>query len=369
MNVGGPALQVTGLVRGLDPTRFDHRVLAGRVGPDEADYARLRAPDVVLTDVPDLGRSVRLGSDARALGQVIREIRRFRPDIVHTHTAKAGTLGRIAATVAGVPAVVHTFHGHLLHGYFSPPMTRAVIAVERTLARRSTRLVAVGSAVRDDLLRAGIGKPDQYAVVPPGLALPPGPKRSDARAALNLPQDSLVVTLVARLTAIKRPERVLELAQATATRHPNAVFVICGEGDLLSRLREQAAPLGDRVRFLGWRGDVEVVYAATDIAILTSDNEGMPVSLIEAAMAGVPAVTTDVGSAGEVVAHEETGLVVPAAELGDALDRLLTDEALRGRFAAASAPRARALFGVERLVADTERLYEDIAREKGLPRP
>src|SRR3954469_16763419 len=109
MNVGGPALQVTGLVRGLDPARFDHRVLAGRVGPDEADYVTLRAPGLPLVDVPDLGRSVRAGGDVRALASIAREIRRFRPDIVHTHTAKAGMLGRIAATSLRVPALVHTF--------------------------------------------------------------------------------------------------------------------------------------------------------------------------------------------------------------------------------------------------------------------
>jgi glycosyltransferase involved in cell wall biosynthesis len=370
MNVGGPALQVSGLMDGLDPARFTSELVTGFVDEGEADFLDVRAPHLRARRIDGLGRSVRPTSDVAALARLVAEVRRFRPDIVHTHTAKAGVLGRLAAKTARVPGVVHTFHGHLLHGYFSPAVTRAVVQTERMLARGSTRLVAVGQQVRDDLLAAGIGTAAKYVVVPPGLHLPAAPPRAESRRLLDLPADGPVVTLVARLTSIKRPERFVAVAEALAARHPAATFVICGEGDLLGALREQAAPLGARVRFLGWRADVETVYAATDVVVLTSDNEGMPVSLIEAAMCGVPAVTTDVGSAAEVVLHEQTGLLVPVSvpALVDAVDQLLTDDALRARLAAAGGPRARSLFGVERLVADTERLYEDIAREKGLPR-
>ncbi|MDT7539995.1 MAG: hypothetical protein QOI82_3580, partial [Actinomycetota bacterium] len=165
MNVGGPALQVTALTLELDPARFEHRLLTGSVGPDEADYVELRAPGLPLTRVAGLGRSPRPLDDLRALRALIRHMRDFRPDIVHTHTAKAGVLGRVAARIARVPATVHTFHGHLLHGYFSTAVTRLVILTERALARRTDRLVAVGAQVRDELLAAGIGTPAQYAVV------------------------------------------------------------------------------------------------------------------------------------------------------------------------------------------------------------
>lgn len=368
MNVGGPALQVTGLLEGMDVDRFDHRVLAGHVGPEEGDYLELRAPHLPVTRVDGLGRSPDALGDVRALRRLVSEMRAFRPHIVHTHTAKAGVLGRVAARLCRVPAVVHTFHGHLLHGYFSPRVTAGVVRVERGLARSSTRLVAVGAQVRDDLLDAGIGRPGQYVVVPPGLALPTAPTREQARQALGLPLDGPVVSLVARLTAVKRPERFIELARALASAHPQVTFVICGEGDLLPSLRAAAADLGPRVRFLGWRGDVETVYAATDLVVLTSDNEGMPVSLIEAALSGVPAVSTRVGSVAEVVADGETGLLVgtDVTELAAGVDRLLTDVELRERFAAATGPRARVLFGRDRLVADTESLYEQIAVEKGL---
>lgn len=368
MNVGGPALQVTGLLDGMDPERFDHRVLTGHVESGEADYLALRAPQAAVHYVDGLGRSVRAAADLRALRTLTHEIRAFQPHIVHTHTAKAGVLGRVAARASRVPAVVHTFHGHLLHGYFSPAVTRAVVLTERALARSSTRLVAVGAQVRDDLLAAGIGRPEQYVVVPPGLTLPPAPSRATARTSLGLPLDPPVVTLVARLTAVKRPERFVDVARALAARHPDAVFAVCGEGDLLPELQRQAADLGGRVRFLGWRGDVETVYAASDVVVLTSDNEGMPVSLIEAALSGVPAVATRVGSVAEVVADGETGLLVEpdAVVLSAAVHRLLSDGALRHRMAAAATQRAESRFGRSRLVGDIERLYEQIAAEKHL---
>jgi glycosyltransferase involved in cell wall biosynthesis len=364
MNVGGPALQVTGLVEGMHPDRFDQRLLVGSVGPGEADYVALRAPELPLTKIIGLGRSPRPLDDARALGALVREMRSFRPHIVHTHTAKAGVLGRTAAKITRVPALVHTFHGHLLHGYFSPTVTRAVVQTERLLARRTDRLVSVGAQVRDDLLAAGIGKPSQYAVVPPGIWRPPAPAREEARAALGLPSGVPVVVFVARLTAIKRPERFLEIARRLAAGHPEAVFAVVGEGDRLAEL-QTAAP--SNVRFLGWRGDVENVYAASDLVVLTSDNEGMPVSLIEAALCGVPAVATDVGSVREVALDGRTGWLCPPDV--DALTAAV-DEALRSSmlsaFGVAAREHATAAFGRERLVADTERLYEQLASEKGL---
>lgn len=364
MNVGGPALQVTALVEGLPQDRFDHRLLAGSVGPGEESYVELRAQGLPLVTVPGLGRDPDAWGDARALKRLVEEMRAFRPHIVHTHTAKAGALGRSAAVLARVPAIVHTFHGHLLHGYFSPRVTRGVVAVERGFARASTRLVAVGPQVRDDLLAAGIGRREQYAVIPPGISLPPGPVREQARALLGLPADALVVTLVARLTGIKRPERFLQVAEALRLRHPNTVFAVCGAGELLEQLQREAGP---NVVFLGWRADVEAVHAATDVAVLTSDNEGTPVSLIEAAMCGVPAVAPDVGSVGDVVLDGRTGLLTTTAvpDLADKVSRLLDDHELRRRLAAAAAEQAAAAYGRPRLLADTQRLYEQVAAEKG----
>lgn len=359
MNVGGPALQVTGLIAGLDRQAFDHRVMTGHVGEGEADYLELRAPTTAVEYVRGLGRSIRPTDDLAALRHLVREMRRFRPHIVHTHTAKAGVLGRVAARRAKVPLTVHTFHGHLLNGYFPRPLTAAVVGVERLLARRTTQLVAVGAQVRDDLLAAKIGRVDQYTVVPPGVDLPPTPPPHVAREVLGLPMGRPVVAFLARLTAIKRPDRFVAAATAVAARHPDVVFAVAGEGPLLDEMKSQAAETGADIRFLGFRSDVETVYSAADVVVLTSDNEGMPVSLIEASLVGRPCVTTDVGSAAEVVIDGVTGFVVDASsdEVAQAISRLLIDGGLRERMGTAASEHARERFSRARLVSDTEGIY------------
>ncbi|MDF3297628.1 glycosyltransferase [Streptomyces tropicalis] len=366
MNVGGPALQVSTLMRGLDTASFDHRLYAGFVGPDEADYVDQRAPDVRICRVPTLGRAVRPTDDLRALAELAAAMRRFRPHIVHTHTAKAGALGRAAAVLARVPARVHTFHGHLLHGYFTPAKTRLVVQAERGMATVTDRLVAVGQSVRDDLLDAGIGRIRQYAVVPPGTSLAASPPRSEARERLGLPADCPVVAFVGRVTRIKRPDRFLSVAREVRRAVPDARFVVCGDGDLLGDLRA-ATDLSESLHLLGWRPDVETVYAAADLVLLTSDNEGTPVSLIEAALAGVPTVATNVGSVAEVVQDGHTGLLAPpdTPELVRQVVRLLRDDRLRHRMGQQARVRAAQRFGAERLVQDTHDLYASIARARG----
>jgi glycosyltransferase involved in cell wall biosynthesis len=365
MNVGGPALQVTGLTLELDKERFEQRLLTGECGPGETDYLQLHDIDLDEVRIPGLGRAVNPLDDARALRRLVQEIHSFRPDVVHTHTAKAGVLGRVAAHLSRVrpqASIVHSFHGHLLHGYFGPATTRAVVALERALARGTDRLVAVGSQVRDDLVAARIGRPDQYVVVAPGITLPLAPPRAAARAALDIDHDRPVIAFVGRLTRIKRPDRLVESVKEVRARGTDAILIVAGDGDLLPAVRDQARPLGDAVRFLGIRSDIEVVLAAADVVVLTSDNEGMPVSLIEAAIASRPAVTTRVGSAGEVVLDGKTGYVVErnADALAEAMNRLLTNHDLRRRMGDAAHVYATTRFSRARLVADTANLYTEL---------
>ena len=172
MNVGGPAVQVSGLMRGFDATKFDHRLVTGYCASDEADYLDTVATDVTATRIKGLGRSISPKADLGAFVQIVREIRTFRPDVIHTHTAKAGVIGRLASILSGHKSIrVHTYHGHLLHGYFGKFKTQLVIAIEKFLAHFTTKLLAVGKKVMDDLLAVGIGKPEKFAVMPPGLAL------------------------------------------------------------------------------------------------------------------------------------------------------------------------------------------------------
>ncbi|OPG12429.1 glycosyl transferase [Microbispora sp. GKU 823] len=363
MNVGGPATQVLGLSKGLNSEEFDHRLYIGHVGDAEGDHLRLRDASVPVHRVRGLGRSISPANDVRALFRLVRAMREFRPHIVHTRTAKAGALGRTAARLSGVGAAkVHVFHGHLLHGYFSPAKLRLYIRTERALASMSDRLVTVGAQVRDELLAAGIGRREQYVVIPPGVRLGPVPAREAARAELGLPQDAPVVAYVGRLTRIKRPDRFLEVADAVLRRIPGCRFVVCGDGELRQELEHGIGFAPNSFHLLGWRKDVETVYSAADVVLMTADNEGTPLTLVEAGMAGTPAVSTRVGSIAEIVRDGHTGLLAAtdAAELAEHVVRLLSDTELSRRMGEAAREWTTGTFGVERLVSNTEALYRSL---------
>ncbi|MCA2185160.1 glycosyltransferase [Nonomuraea cavernae] len=363
LNVGGPATQVMGLSERLNSEEFDHRLYTGHVGDDEGDHLGLKRSDVRVHRIAGLGRSIRPSDDVRALTGLVSAMRAFRPHVVHTRTAKAGALGRVAAKLAGVgSAGVHVFHGHLLDGYFSGAKRALYVRSERLLASMSDRLVTVGAKVRDDLLAAGIGRPEQYVVIPPGVRLGPVPDRLTARRELGLPADAPVVAYVGRLTQVKRPDRFVATANTILQRMPDCRFVICGGGELRDQVARGVEPLRHAFHLLGWRKDVETVYAAADVVLLTSDNEGTPLTLIEAAMAGTPAVATRVGSVAEVVQDRRTGLLAApdVTELADRTVRLLTDPDLARALGEAAIAWSSAAFDVDRLVADTEALYRSL---------
>ena len=258
MNVGGPALQSVMLMRGLPPDRFEQRLYTGFVEPDEADYVDLRAPGLAVHRVPTLGRRIRPADDVRALAALTAEMRRFRPHIVHTHTVKAGILGRVAAILARVPGRVHTFHGHLLKGYFPPRTVRLISMAESILARYTDHLIAVGDRVRDDLLAAGIGRRGPVHSGPPGHAprAAAGPARRHVEQ-LGLPAGGTVVAYVGRLTRIKRPDRLVAVAREVIAAVPGVTFAICGDGELGGELSSAAHDLafGAAARMAGRRRD------------------------------------------------------------------------------------------------------------------
>lgn len=367
MNVGGPALQVTTLMRGLDPNLFEQRLFVGPPDLAEGDFRELRARDIAATTIPTLGRGGKPSDDFRALGALSAAIRAFKPDLLHTHSGKAGTLGRAAAAMRGVPIRVHTFHGHPVQGYHTVARTQMLLRTERALARTNDALIAVGARVRDDLLSAGIGRPDQFEVVPPGVRLKPLPDREEARRMLGLTGSAPVVAFVGRVTAIKRPDRMLAVAREVRRAIPAVRFVVCGDGDLLTRTVNEATTSRLNISYLGWRADVETIYAAADLVLLTSDNEGMPVCLIEAGLAGRATVATDVGGVAEVVRHGVTGLVTDreVATISAAVQRLLFDEQLRERMGQAALAETSRRFGSDRLIAGTAELYRRLAVRRG----
>jgi glycosyltransferase involved in cell wall biosynthesis len=361
MNVGGPAQILTGLLRVLDAQHYEQHLIVGSPGPGEREWFELRdrdlADDPRIVRIPAFGPTIAPLRDLRTLVRLVRELRRLRPDVVQTHTAKAGMLGRIAALIANVPIIIHTYHGHTLHSYFSRPVVRVFTTIERSLARRTQHLVSVGSRVRDELLAEGIGRPDQYVVIAPGAPDTQRPDRHDARALLGLPADAMVVTFVGRLAKVKRPDRFLAVADAVTITHPSTVFIVVGDGELRAEL--EASSFDSEVRFLGWQSEIPAIYSASDIVMVTSDNEGMPIVLVEASIAGRPCVTTDVGSAGEVVVHGETGLVVaPDTELlAGAVRDLLDDASLRERYGERARQRTLERFGMAAVSESLSGLY------------
>ena len=363
MNVGGPAVIVAELMRGLDKSAIEQILVTGFCDENEADYLDTVAKDVKATRIAGLGRSVSLIADLKAFFGLVSLIRKFQPDVIHTHTAKAGVLGRLASLLAGRGSVrVHTFHGHLLHGYFNRPLTQVVIFIEKFFAARTRVLIAIGSKVKDELLAAGIGKSEKYRVFFPGLPAPKPVTKADARTALGLSPETLYITYVGRLTQIKRPDRLLDVAKECGKRGLDLHFLVAGEGELFSTSKERAAREGLNMTFLGWRSDISQIFAASDIAILTSDNEGIPLTLIQAAQAGLPIVATSVGSISDIVIDQSTGYLtaVNANEMADAIEKLVRDAQLRKIMGEAGKARASQYFSLDRMIKDHIDLYRSL---------
>ena len=378
LNVGGPSIQAITLTKHLEPLGYETTLVRGVEGPREGSMDDLaRELGVRPHLVRDLRRS--LGPrDLLALARMTRLLRDVRPHIVHTHAAKAGAVGRIACMLAGdsAPQIrVHTFHGHVLSEYFSPTTSALFRRIERELARRTTRLIAVSDEVRADLLRLGIAPVEKIEVVRLGLDLDrfrlsveeERRERARIRAQLGLPVDARVVLLVARLVQIKRVDRFLRIAGRVASR-TNARFVIVGDGELSEDLRRsvEAEALGARLTWTGMRSDMPALMAAADVVSLTSDNEGTPVSLIEAHAAGRPAVSSGVGGVSSVVVNEATGYVVTSGDeeaFADRVTTLLQDDALARRLGRTGRDHVVRRFGLDRLVRDIDRLYRGLLAE------
>ncbi len=363
MNIGGPAVQVSGLMRGFNGNEFDHRLYTGFCATDEADYLNSVATDIKAIRIDGLGRRVSLRGDIRAFLSLVKAIREFKPNIIHTHTSKAGFLGRLASLVSLQKSVrVHTFHGHLLNGYFGSFKRMLVVIAEKALAFITQQLLAVGNKVRQDLLEAGIGSKEKFGLMPPGLAIGNLPSKNDALTFFGLNNQRLQCAFIGRVAQIKRPDRFLDVVSEIKKRQINLGFFIAGDGELLEVCRERIIAENLPVKVLGWQSNMEKVLSAADIVVLTSDNEGTPLSLIQAGMAGLPVVSTNVGSVPEVVLDNATGLItsLDVQEIADALEKLVTDKALRERLGHAAQEFTLANFGVQRLVHDHEELYKTL---------
>jgi glycosyltransferase involved in cell wall biosynthesis len=366
LNIGGPAIHVCLLTAGMKTDGFSSQLVTGHVGANEGDMSYLaREYAVEPVFVRGLGREISLVDDVRAFATLVRLMRRERPHVVHTHTAKAGFLGRLAAALCGVPVIVHTFHGHTFRGYFGPLKTRLFILLEQITARITDVILTISERLRADLVGFRIAPPDKIRVIPLGLDLDrlvhldraQGRLRHD----LGIPVDSPLIGIVGRLVRIKNHDLFLQAAHIVAEQIPQARFVVVGDGDRRAELEAAVhqMALADKILFLGWRREIELVYADLDILALTSDNEGTPVSIIEAMAARVPVVATRVGGVPDVLQDGALGTLVEPGDpdsLASAMQQMIRSGKDVRQLEKAQAI-ALETYSSQRLIADLQQLY------------
>ena len=353
LNVGGTARYITQLANELPKHGIETFVATGFVQGSEVEDPSAQSIDLIR--IPAMGRSIRPIKDHLARKQLEKIIADIKPDIIHTHTFKAGYVIRMKKQ--SVP-VIHTFHGHLLDDpEFSGFKSKVIIEVERILAKKSAKLVTVGRRVAEELLEQKIGHRSQFVNIPPGVVAVDVTPKTQAVKNLNLDDTGApIVGWIARMTGVKNPMRALEVADAL----PDTQFVMAGGGDLLDQVKA-AAP--SNVSVIGW-AEAADLFGASDIILSTSENEGMPVALIEAQMAGKPVVVTDVGAVSEVILNHETGIVTNknAGSITSAIESLVLDKATREEMGRLATARAHALFSVDRMINAHIELYKSIVK-------
>ena len=360
MNVGGPAILVADLMRNLDTSKFEAKLITGYCEENESDYLDEVATDIKAIRIPGFGRSISIGNDLKAFFLLMREIRAFKPDVVHTHTAKAGVLGRVATFLARPSAKrIHTFHGHLLHGYFDSRKVDMLVFLEKMLGHITYKFVAIGNVVKTDLVKAGIAKDRKFEVIYPGLQDLDLYPKLEAIKTLGLDSKKIYVVYVGRLTRIKRPDRLIDLGRSLKVSHPTVHLIIAGAGELLEDLTVKSESESLPITFLGWRNDIGMILSASDIAVLCSDNEGIPLTLIQASQASLPIVSTNVGSVSDIVLGGVNGLLTEVSSKGliEGVSALLDDPVLGHRFGKAGQERAQGFFSSRAMVERHQRLY------------
>ncbi len=382
LNLGGPTYNAAYLTKYLAP-EFETRLLAGIKERDE-DSSEFIVEKMGLTPefIPEMKREINITNDRIAYQKIKKIIGEFKPDIVHTHAAKAGTLGRLAAYHMGVPVILHTFHGHVFHSYFNPLKTVVFKNIERYLAQRSTRIIAISDIQKHELCTVHkICAAEKTVVIPLGFDLDRFRQnqetlKSEFRKEYGISDDTIAVSIIGRIAMVKNHDFFIRCLAVVKERFQGrmAAFII-GDGDMRVKMEALAEALqlristpekkqsGADIYFTSWIRDIERPLAGSDIIAMTSLNEGTPVSLIEAQAAGIPIVSTEVGGIGNAVLPGKSALLsIPGdqeAFISNML-RLLQDKPLRLSMGAAGRPFVFSQFHYERLVNDTRQLYRTL---------
>jgi glycosyltransferase involved in cell wall biosynthesis len=371
MNIGGPAIHVGKLASGLARNGFDTILVAGRPGAAEGDMSDLALENGVNFQIlKQLGPRISPWDDGIALFRLLQLMRCTTPEIVHTHTSKAGVLGRLAARLAGVPVVVHTFHGHVFSDYWGPVMSKVPVVIERLMARLTTVIVTVSETVRSELVAHRIAPAEKIHVLPLGLELEVfmscAARRGEFRTELGIDGNVPLVGTVGRMVSIKNQQLFLRAASRLVTDGFSGRFVIVGGGELAGDLRQLARELGiaDRTVFTGWRRDLDKIYADLDVLVNTANNEGTPVALIEAMAARVPVVATAVGGVPDMIKSEHSGFLVATGDLDALVDAI--ERALIAPAALLDAAQNYVLetHSLDRMLTGAASLYRRLLQEK-----
>ncbi|MFN8374564.1 MAG: glycosyltransferase family 4 protein [Anaerolineae bacterium] len=372
LNVGGPAIHVSLLTANLGAPKYESVLVCGNIEATEGDMSYIAsAKGVQPIYIPELGRSLNPLRDVTTVWKLYRLIRQWKPDVVHTHTSKAGFVGRIAAWLAGVPVIVHTFHGHVFHGYFSPAKTRFFILIEQFTARLSDTIIANTDGLRDELANIyHITSADHIFISPLAVDLEPfmkmPRKQGTFRRAWNIPLDVPLVGIVGRLVPIKNHRLFLEAAAQIRQEMANAHFVIIGDGELRAELEAlvDELKLRDAVTFTGWVKEVAPIYSDLDVSVISSNNEGVPGSITEALVARCPVVSTSVGGVPEMLEHGAVGSLVKAGDrdgLAQAIISTLRNPPNGDKGRAAALHRS----GLEVILGQLDALYTQHLTRKG----
>jgi len=361
LDVGGSAENTLISATRMPQTEFACSVVFGRtVDPPPRLNETLQAARVPWFEVPSLVRPVGLANDLWALWDVLRLVRSIRPDIVHTHSSKAGFVGRLAAKMARVPHILYTPHGHVFQGYFSPLVTRRFILMERLAARWTDRILTLTDAEADQHLALGIGRREQFVTIPSGIDL----DRVTTVMPRRLIAHGTIVGTVARLVPVKGHLFLLEAIPKVLRRFPEARFVFVGEGETRPALQDQARRLGisDQITFAGFQEDVPALLAGMDTVVLPSLNEGMGRVLVMAMALGKPIVATSVGGVPELLGNGEAGLLVPPGDsvaIAEAVSTLLCDPS-RARALGEAGRRRASRYSAESMIAALAKVYHEV---------
>jgi glycosyltransferase involved in cell wall biosynthesis len=385
--VGGPSHNVTLLTAYLSP-EFETKLLVGKKDPAEKDATYIADQlGLVPVEIKEMRRSILPFYDIIAYFRIKKIIQEYKPDIVHTHASKSGAVGRLAARSCRVPLIVHTFHGHVFHSYFSPFMSKAIVRFERFFAKRTDAIIAISDSQKHELTEVyKIAPPEKVFTVPLGFNLDKYGIDQDKKKVIfqnkyGFENDEIIVGIIGRLVPVKNHEMFLEMAAIVKSKtNRNVRFAIIGDGESRAGIEKKAEELGlsysyyitnpkqkTDVMVTSWETEIDQALAGLDIVVLTSHNEGTPVSLIEAQSACIPVVSTNVGGVEDIVIHGETGFITEVNEVNlfaEYVVQLLEDKSLRERMGKSGYENVVKRYSKQRLINDMRNLYLSFLEKK-----